>query len=76
MKRSIRWAWLVFLSGIVTAVLPPAWTANSAAPAAAVKAVSAAGYLENVVFERLPGRRWSFRSNPGWPSRSGRAMLC
>ena len=56
MKRSIQWAWLVFLSGIVTAVLPPAWTANSAAPAAAVKAVSAAGYLENVVFERLPGR--------------------
>ncbi len=55
MKRSIRWAWLVFLSGIVIAVLPPAWTANSAAPATAVKTVRA-GYLENVVFERLPGK--------------------
>jgi len=55
MKRSIRWAWLVFLSGIVIAVLPPAWTANSAAPAPAVKTVNA-GYLENVVFERLPGK--------------------
>lgn len=55
MKRSIRWAWLVFLSGIVIAVLPLAWAANPGSPAPAVKTASA-GYLENVVFERLPGK--------------------
>lgn len=32
MKRSIRWAWLVFLAAIMTTALPPAWSATLAAP--------------------------------------------
>ncbi|MCX5838919.1 MAG: type IV pilus secretin PilQ [Deltaproteobacteria bacterium] len=55
MKRAIRWKWLVFLAAIMTAALPPAWGAAPAAPDAAAETV-AAGYLENVTFERLPGR--------------------
>jgi type IV pilus assembly protein PilQ len=39
----------------MTAVLPPAWGATPAAPDAAAETV-AAGYLENVTFERLPGK--------------------
>lgn len=55
MKRSIRWAWLVCLAGVIATGLPPAWSATLAAPAAAVKTVGV-GYLENVVFERFPGK--------------------
>ena len=55
MKRAIRWAWLVFLAAIMTTVLPPAWGATPAAPDAVAGTVSA-GYLENVTFERLPGK--------------------
>jgi len=55
MKRAIRWAWLVFLAAIMTTVLPPAWGATPAAQDAAAQTVSA-GYLENVTFERLPGK--------------------
>jgi type IV pilus assembly protein PilQ len=55
MKRVIRWAWLVFLGAIMTTVLPPAWGATPAVPDAAAQTVSA-GYLENVTFERLPGK--------------------
>ena len=55
MRRAIRWAWLVFLAAIMTTVLPPAWGATPAAPDAAAQTVNA-GYLENVTFERLPGK--------------------
>jgi type IV pilus secretin PilQ/predicted competence protein len=55
MERSIRWAWLAFLAAITMIALPPAWGAKPAAPAAAAETVNA-GYLENVAFERLPGR--------------------
>ena len=55
MKRAIRWTWLVFFAAIMTAALPPAWGAPPAAPDAAAQTVSA-GYLENVTFERLPGK--------------------
>ena len=55
MKRAIQWRWLVFLAAIMTAVLPPAWGATPAAPDTAAETV-AAGYLENVTFERLPGK--------------------
>jgi type IV pilus assembly protein PilQ len=55
MKRAIRWAWLVFLAVIMTTILPPAWGVTPAAPDAAAQAVNA-GYLENVTFERLPGK--------------------
>ncbi|MFH2119163.1 MAG: type IV pilus secretin PilQ [Pseudomonadota bacterium] len=55
MKRAIRWAWLVFLAAIMTAVLPPAWGVTPAAPDAVAQTVNA-GYLENVTFERLPGK--------------------
>ena len=54
MRRAIRWAWLVFLAAIMT-VLPPAWGAPPAAPDTAAQTLSA-GYLENVTFERLPGK--------------------
>ena len=55
MKRAIRWTGLVFLTAIMTASFPPVWGAPSAAPDAAGPAVSA-GYLENVAFEKLPGK--------------------
>ncbi|MEI7674016.1 MAG: secretin and TonB N-terminal domain-containing protein, partial [Deltaproteobacteria bacterium] len=55
MRRAIRWAWLVFLAAIVTMVLPPTRGVTDAATDAAAQKVSA-GYLENVTFERLPGK--------------------
>ncbi len=55
MERAIRCAWLVFLAVIITTSLPPSWGANPAASAAAAPTVNA-GYLENVAFERLPGK--------------------
>jgi type IV pilus assembly protein PilQ len=55
MERAIRWAWLAFLAVIITTALPPAWGVNPAASAAAAQTVNA-GYLENVSFERLPGK--------------------
>jgi type IV pilus assembly protein PilQ len=53
MKRAIRWGWLVFLAAIMTTVLPPAWGVTLAVPDAVAQT---AGYLENVTFERLPGK--------------------
>ncbi|MBU1184631.1 MAG: secretin and TonB N-terminal domain-containing protein [Proteobacteria bacterium] len=55
MKRAIRWIWLVFLAAIMTAALPPVWGAPPAAPDSAVQ-TAGAGYLENVTFEKLPGK--------------------
>ena len=55
MKRAIRWRWLVFFGVILTAPLPSAWGASPAAPDTSKQTV-AAGYLENVTFERLPGK--------------------
>ena len=55
MRRAIRRAGLVFLMMIMTAILPPVREAPAAAPDAAAGTVSA-GYLENVTFERLPGK--------------------
>jgi type IV pilus assembly protein PilQ len=55
MKRAIRWAWLVFLAAIMTTVLPPTWGATPGVSDAAAQTVNA-GYLENVTFERLPGK--------------------
>jgi type IV pilus secretin PilQ/predicted competence protein len=48
MERAIRWAGLVFLAVIATTALPPAW-------GAAAQTVNA-GYLENVAFEKQPGK--------------------
>ena len=55
MKRAIQLAGLVFLMMIMTAILPPVWEAPAAAPDAAAGTVNA-GYLENVTFEKLPGK--------------------
>lgn len=55
MRRAIRWTWLVFLAAIMTTAFPPTWGAAPGASDAAAQAVSA-GYLENVTFERLPGK--------------------
>ncbi len=55
MKRAIQWIWLVFLAAIMTAALPPVWGAPPAAPDSAVQ-TAGAGYLENVTFEKLPGK--------------------
>jgi type IV pilus assembly protein PilQ len=55
MKRAIQWIWLVFLAAIMTAALPPVWGAPPTAPDSAVQTVGA-GYLENVTFEKLPGK--------------------
>ncbi len=54
MKRAIRWRWLVFVVAILMpAALPAAWGAPPAAPETST---SMAGYLENVTFEKLPGK--------------------
>jgi type IV pilus assembly protein PilQ len=55
MRRAIRWAWLVFLAAIMTTAFPPTWGATPGASDAAAQTVNA-GYLENVTFERLPGK--------------------
>lgn len=55
MRRAIRWAWLVFLAAIMTTVLPSARGVTDAATDAAAQKISA-GYLENVTFEKLPGK--------------------
>lgn len=55
MKRAIQRAGLVLLMMIMAAILPPVREAPAAAPDAAAVPVSA-GYLENVTFERLPGK--------------------
>jgi type IV pilus assembly protein PilQ len=55
MRRAIRWAWLVFLAAIMTTALPTTWGATPGASDAAAQTVNA-GYLENVTFERLPGK--------------------
>ncbi|MHB9096779.1 MAG: secretin and TonB N-terminal domain-containing protein [Syntrophales bacterium] len=54
MKRAIQWQWLVFSALIMTAALPPLWAAPVAGPDAST--ASMAGYLENVTFEKLPGK--------------------
>jgi type IV pilus assembly protein PilQ len=55
MKRAIQRAGLVLLLMIVMAILPPVQEAPAAAPDSAAGTASA-GYLENVAFERLPGK--------------------
>jgi type IV pilus assembly protein PilQ len=55
MKRARQWTRLVFLLVTVTAVLPPEWSAPFAGSDAFAQTVSA-GYLENVTFEKLPGK--------------------
>ncbi len=55
MKRAMRWRWFVFFAAIMTTALTPAWGATPAASDAAAQAVGT-GYLENVTFERLPGK--------------------
>lgn len=55
MKRAIRLTGLVFLTAIMTASFLPVWDALSASPDAAGPAAGA-GYLENVAFEKLPGK--------------------
>lgn len=55
MRRAIQRAGLVFLMMIMTAILLPVWEAPAAAPDAAAGTVNA-GYLEDVTFERLPGK--------------------
>lgn len=56
MRRAIGWAWLFFLAAIMTTAFPPPmWGAAPGASDAAVQTVNA-GYLENVTFERVPGK--------------------
>lgn len=55
MKRAIRLTGLVFLTAIMIVSFPPVWDALSASPDAAGPAAGA-GYLENVAFEKLPGK--------------------
>ncbi|MHB8910601.1 MAG: secretin and TonB N-terminal domain-containing protein [Syntrophales bacterium] len=54
MKRAIRWQWLVFTAVIVVAALTPVWAAPAAG--ANTSPTPMAGYLENVTFEKLPGK--------------------
>jgi hypothetical protein len=54
MRRAIRWAWLVFLAVIITTAFQP-WGTTPGASDAAAQSLNA-GYLENVTFERLPGK--------------------
>ncbi len=55
MRRVIQSTWLVFFTLLVTATLPPAWGAPPTGPDATGARVTA-GYLENVAFEKQPGR--------------------
>ena len=55
MKRAGQWTWLVFIAVIMTTALLPAWGAPPAAPNKSAQAVGS-GYLENVTFEKLPGK--------------------
>ncbi|TSA47243.1 MAG: type IV pilus secretin PilQ [Deltaproteobacteria bacterium] len=54
MKRAIQSMWLVFFMLLMTAA-PPAWGAPPTGPDAIGQTVNA-GYLENVAFEKLPGK--------------------
>lgn len=54
MRRAIQSTWFVFFTMLVTAALPPAWGAPPAGPDATGATV--AGYLENVAFEKQPGK--------------------
>ncbi len=53
MKRALRWTWLAFVAAVLA---PPALPAWGASPAAADTAAPVAGYLENITFEKLPGK--------------------
>jgi type IV pilus assembly protein PilQ len=55
MKQARQSTWLVFIAVIMTTALPPVWGAPPAAPYASTQAVGS-GYLENVTFEKLPGK--------------------
>jgi type IV pilus secretin PilQ/predicted competence protein len=55
MKRAKQWTWLFFIAVIMTTALHPAWGAPPATSDQSTQAVSL-GYLENVTFEKLPGR--------------------
>jgi len=55
MKREIGWSWLVLFAAVMTMALPSAWGQTPAVPDAAAQTATA-GYLENVTFERLPGK--------------------
>ena len=55
MKQARRWTWLVFIAVIMTTALPPVWGAPPAAPNPSAQGVGS-GYLENVTFEKLPGK--------------------
>jgi len=55
MRRVIPSTWLVFFTLLVTAALPPAWGAPPTGPDATGARVTA-GYLENVAFEKQPGK--------------------
>lgn len=56
MKRAKRWGKGIFLMAVVWLLLPlHAWGADSAGKAVSSKTADA-GYLENVSFEKLPGR--------------------
>ena len=53
MKRARRWTWLIAV--IMMMVLPPVWGAPPAVQDKTAQAVIS-GYLENVTFEKLPGK--------------------
>ena len=55
MKQARRSAGLVLIAVILIAALPPAWGAPPVAPNQPAQAVGS-GYLENVTFEKLPGK--------------------
>ena len=55
MKRAIQWTGLVFLLAGIAMPLAPLWGASPAGPGVSAP-VADAGYLENVAFEKLPGK--------------------
>ncbi len=55
MKRARQWTWLFFIAAIMTTALPPVWGAPLVMPDKSAPTVSS-GYLENVTFEKLPGK--------------------
>ncbi|MHB8771459.1 MAG: secretin and TonB N-terminal domain-containing protein [Syntrophales bacterium] len=53
MKRALRWTWLAFVAAVLAPPALPAWAAS---PAASDTTAPVAGYLENITFEKLPGK--------------------
>jgi type IV pilus secretin PilQ/predicted competence protein len=78
MKRSRQSTWIALWAAMLATVLPPVWC-QATAQAASLPVVNA-GYLENVTFEKLPGKervilKVSKQTGVSVENQSGNAVL-